>query len=99
MHEGTVKFDQIVKESPYLVVDGELPWGFWSVGADPDSPSAGWIIDGVQAARRLYNSNVTAFNTAVKVFPSSIVAKSQNAAEREFFVAEEIKRGDVVMKF
>lgn len=53
----------------------------------------------LQAARRLYNSNVTAFNTAVKVFPSSIVAKSQNAAEREFFVAEEIKRGDVVMKF
>ena len=24
MHEGTVKFDQIVKESPYLVVDGCL---------------------------------------------------------------------------
>lgn len=53
----------------------------------------------LQAARRLYNSNVTAFDTAVKVFPSSIVAKSQNAAEREFFVAEKIKRGDVVMKF
>lgn len=35
MHEGTPKFDQIVAESPYLVVDGELPWGFWSVGADP----------------------------------------------------------------
>lgn len=28
MHEGTSKFDQIVAESPYLVVDGELPWGF-----------------------------------------------------------------------
>lgn len=54
MHEGTPKFDQIVAESPYLVVDGELPWGFWSVGADPDSPSAGWIIDGLQVARRLF---------------------------------------------
>lgn len=53
----------------------------------------------LQAARRLYNSNVTAFNTAVKVFPSSIVAKSQNTAEREFFVAEEVKRGDMPMKF
>ena len=32
MHEGTPNFEQIVKESPYLVVDGELPWGFWSAG-------------------------------------------------------------------
>lgn len=53
----------------------------------------------LQAARRLYNSNVTAFNMATRVFPSSIVAKSQNAVEREFFVTEEIKRSDVTMKF
>lgn len=52
----------------------------------------------LQAARRLYNSNVTAFNTAIRVFPSSIVAKSQNAVERGFFVVEEVKRGDVVMR-
>lgn len=62
MHEGTVKFDQIVKESPYLVVDGELPWGFWSVGADPDSPSAGWIIDGMQTARRLFLQHYTSLS-------------------------------------
>lgn len=62
MHEGTAKFDQIVKESPYLVVDGELPWGFWSVGADPDSPSAGWIIDGLQAARRLFLQHYTSLS-------------------------------------
>ena len=49
-------------ESPYLVVDGELPWGFWSVGADPDSPSAGWIIDGVQAARRLFLQHYTSLS-------------------------------------
>lgn len=53
----------------------------------------------LQAARRLYNSNVTAFNTATRIFPSSIVAKSQNAAERDFFVTEEIKHSDVDMKF
>lgn len=53
----------------------------------------------LQAARRLYNSSVTAYNTATRVFPSSIVAKSQNTVEREFFVAEEIKRGDVDIKF
>lgn len=62
MHEGTVKFDQIVRESPYLVVDGELPWGFWSVGADPDSPSAGWIIDGMQTARRLFLQHYTSLS-------------------------------------
>lgn len=62
MHEGTPKFDQIVAESPYLVVDGELPWGFWSVGADPDSPSAGWIIDGLQAARRLFLQHYTSLS-------------------------------------
>lgn len=62
MHEGTAKFNQIVEESPYLVVDGELPWGFWSVGADPDSPSAGWIIDGVQVARRLFLQHYTSLS-------------------------------------
>lgn len=62
MHEGTENFDQIVRESPYLVVDGELPWGFWSVGADPDSPSAGWIIDGMQVARRLFLQHFTSLS-------------------------------------
>jgi LemA protein len=53
----------------------------------------------LQAARRLYNANVTAFNTAIKVFPSSIVAKNKSLTGREFFEADEIKRGDVSMKF
>lgn len=62
MHEGTDNFNQIIKESPYLVLDGELPWGFWSVGADPDSPSAGWIIDGIQTARRLFLQHFTSLS-------------------------------------
>lgn len=62
MHEGTANFNQIVAESPYLVVDGELPWGFWSVGADPDSPSAGWVIDGMQVARRLFLQHYTSLS-------------------------------------
>lgn len=62
MHEGTENFNQMVKESPYLVVDGELPWGFWSVGADPDSPSTGWIIDGMQAARRFFLQHYTSLS-------------------------------------
>ena len=62
MHEGTPNFEQIVKESPYLVVDGELPWGFWSAGCDPDSPSAGWIIDGMGAARRFFLQHYTSLS-------------------------------------
>jgi LemA protein len=54
----------------------------------------------LQAARRLYNSNVTAFNTAVDIFPSSIVAKSQGIRkEHEFFATEAAKREDVKMGF
>lgn len=62
MHEGTANFRQIVNESPYLVVDGELPWGFWSVGADLDSPSTGWVIDGIQVARRLFLQHFTSLS-------------------------------------
>jgi len=49
----------------------------------------------LQASRRLYNSNVTIFNTAIAVFPSSIVARSQNLQSADFFVAEEEKKADV----
>ena len=53
----------------------------------------------LQAARRIYNMNVTAFNSAVVVFPASIVAKAKRLGKREFFVAEENKREDVAIKF
>ena len=53
----------------------------------------------LQAARRLYNSNITVYNTAVDIFPSSIVAKSQKLQKHEFFVAEAAKREDVKMSF
>ena len=53
----------------------------------------------LQAARRLYNSNVTVFNTAVDVFPSSIVANLQKLTKHEFFMAEAAKREDVKMSF
>jgi len=53
----------------------------------------------LQAARRLYNSNVTAFNTAIDIFPSSVVAKSQKLSKHEFFTAEAAKREDVSTSF
>jgi LemA protein len=54
----------------------------------------------LQAARRLYNSNVSAFNTAVEIFPASIVANAQHIKkEHTFFMAEAAKREDVQMRF
>jgi LemA protein len=53
----------------------------------------------LQAARRLYNSNVTVYNTAIEIFPSSIVAKSQKLTRHEFFVAEAVKREDIKLSF
>lgn len=53
----------------------------------------------LQSARRLYNSNVNAYNTKLVVFPSSIVANNMGVVKREFFEADEIKRQDVKMQF
>ena len=49
----------------------------------------------LQAARRLYNSNVNAYNTKIVVFPSSIIANMAGAQQKSFFEAEESKRSDV----
>lgn len=53
----------------------------------------------LQAARRVYNKNVTTFNTQIVVFPSSIVAKHMRLEAKKFFEAEEGKRQDVKMEF
>ncbi len=51
----------------------------------------------LQAARRLYNANVTSYNTAIVMIPSSFLAGNRQA--KEFFEAEEYKKADVEMKF
>jgi len=43
------------------------------------------IEDEIQAARRIYNSNVQAYNTKIQIFPNSIVANSGGFTAREFF--------------
>jgi len=53
--------------------------------------------DHLQASRRAYNANVTAYNTAIVMFPGSLLAGGRQ--KMEFFVAEEQKREDVQMKF
>lgn len=53
------------------------------------------VEEHLQAARRLYNSNVSLYNQALVVFPSSIIANSKGMTKRDFFEADEIKRDDV----
>ena len=53
------------------------------------------VEEHLQAARRLYNSNVSNYNQMIKVFPNSIIAGSKGCKEKEFFVAEEAKKEDV----
>jgi LemA protein len=47
------------------------------------------IEDEIQAARRIYNSNVQAYNTKIQIFPNSIVANSGGFTAREFFEIED----------
>ena len=51
----------------------------------------------LQAARRLYNTSVTAYNTAIAMFPAKLMAGLRQP--KEFFVADASKREDVKMTF
>lgn len=53
------------------------------------------VEDHLQAARRVYNMNVSSFNQAIALFPASIIANNAKHTQKEFFQAEEIKRTDV----
>lgn len=53
----------------------------------------------LQAARRLYNANVTHLNHMVISFPRSIVANSIHLEQRPFYETEDKKRQDVEFKF
>ena len=53
----------------------------------------------LQAARRLYNSNVTEFNKLLVVFPSSVVAGMKNLTKQDFFEVEEEKKHDDLEDF
>jgi LemA protein len=47
------------------------------------------VEDEIQAARRIYNSNVQAYNTKIQVFPNSMVAGMRNFEAKEFFEIED----------
>ena len=57
------------------------------------------VEEQLQAARRLYNANVSAYNQAIIVFPGSLVANSMHLTKREFLEAEETKKADVKIEF
>src|SRR5438034_2410438 len=47
------------------------------------------IEDEIQASRRIYNSNVQAYNTKIQVFPNSVIANNRGFTPREFFEIED----------
>ena len=53
------------------------------------------VEENLQAARRMYNANVSAYNQAIAVFPNSLIANSRNFVKKDFFEAEGSKKQDV----
>ena len=51
----------------------------------------------LQAARRAYNASVSAYNTAIAVFPANLLAGGRQP--KEFFEADPEKRADVKIQF
>jgi LemA protein len=47
------------------------------------------LEDEIQASRRIYNSNVQAYNTKIQVFPNSVIANAGGFTPREFFEIED----------
>lgn len=57
------------------------------------------VEEHLQAARRLYNANISSYNQMIVTFPTSIIAGMKKMTKRDFFEAEEAKKEDVEIKF
>jgi LemA protein len=58
------------------------------------------LEDEIQASRRIYNSNVQAYNTKIQIFPNSVVAGSGGFTPREFFeITDAAEREPVAVSF
>ena len=58
------------------------------------------LEDEIQASRRIYNSNVQAYNTKIQIFPNSVVASSGGFTAREFFeITDAAEREPVEVNF
>ena len=56
------------------------------------------VEEHLQAARRVYNANVSRYNQVVLSFPSSVVAKINKYSELEFFEANDVAKENVNIK-
>lgn len=54
------------------------------------------VEEHLQAARRLYNSNVSLYNQQLVSFPTSFVAKKKSMVKKDFFEIDEIKRNEKI---
>jgi LemA protein len=58
------------------------------------------LEDEIQASRRIYNSNVQAYNTDIQQFPGSIIANQGNFAARQYFeIEDKSEREPVAVSF
>lgn len=53
------------------------------------------VEEHLQAARRLYNSNVSIYNQLLVSFPTSMIAQNKGMSKKDFFEADELKKDDV----
>jgi LemA protein len=60
------------------------------------SRSLSQLEDEIQAARRIYNSNVQAYNTDIQQFPGSLIAGQGGFEQREFFEIEDASQREPV---
>ena len=52
----------------------------------------------LQAARRLYNGDVTLYNTKITPFPGNVIASTMGAKDIELFEIEEYKKENISVK-
>ena len=57
------------------------------------------VEEHLQAARRMYNSNVSIYNQLLTTFPNSMVGNMKHLEKKAFFEAEETKKQDVKIEF
>src|SRR3954453_5673238 len=58
------------------------------------------LEDEIQASRRIYNSNVQAYNTKIQIFPNSMIASQGGFTPREYFEVEDAtEREPVAVSF
>lgn len=53
----------------------------------------------IQATRRLYNNEVSKYNSKIESFPSCVIAKKLNVQHEAYFAADCEKTNDVELKF